>query len=311
MAVIFIGNNQPCTTNDIITTGIELAIYVGDNKIMVKAKSDISMDYIEKSIDEIVSIYVDNLNKTMDVFVEPSEEDKKSMLVAELLSDKLNYSNEDRKCECCRCELSSLCMYKDKQQRLGVEKHGLKECFKLEECKFVLFDFVERHLEEYKAIVEKRRKNRYFVEHDLFLKLHIIDTDIVAVEHKIPYTSIECFCIVYDWGSSALFSFGKTLEETTNKAVEVTREMLKVKVVMAFEDIQDELEKLEQYPDTPTEVYMDSITDDFQDALEKLYRYNSDYGDYIDIITHGNSIERCVFNALFCLEHERIPEFVL
>lgn len=44
------------------------------------------------------------------------------------------YKNEDRKCECWRCELQEKCVYKDRFQRLGTEVKGaLGKCAKLKE----------------------------------------------------------------------------------------------------------------------------------------------------------------------------------
>ncbi len=44
------------------------------------------------------------------------------------------YKNEDRKCECWRCELQEKCVYKDRFQRLGKEVKGaLGKCAKLKE----------------------------------------------------------------------------------------------------------------------------------------------------------------------------------
>ncbi len=49
------------------------------------------------------------------------------------------YKNEDRKCECWKCELQEKCVYKDKYQRLGRENRGaLGKCAKLSENKGVL-----------------------------------------------------------------------------------------------------------------------------------------------------------------------------
>lgn len=44
------------------------------------------------------------------------------------------YKNEDRKCECWKCELQDICLYKDSYQRLGREnKNALGLCKKLKE----------------------------------------------------------------------------------------------------------------------------------------------------------------------------------
>lgn len=44
------------------------------------------------------------------------------------------YKNEDRKCECYKCELNTTCPYIDKYQRLGREHKGaLALCKKLPE----------------------------------------------------------------------------------------------------------------------------------------------------------------------------------
>ncbi len=41
------------------------------------------------------------------------------------------YKNEDRKCECWKCELKDSCKYKDKFQRLHRNDGGLGLCKKL------------------------------------------------------------------------------------------------------------------------------------------------------------------------------------
>lgn len=41
------------------------------------------------------------------------------------------YKNEDKKCECGKCELKDSCQYKNKYQRLHREDGGLSLCKKL------------------------------------------------------------------------------------------------------------------------------------------------------------------------------------
>ena len=45
----------------------------------------------------------------------------------------MNYENNDRQCECNKCELSGKCVYNEKYQRLGREDGGLGKCAKLKE----------------------------------------------------------------------------------------------------------------------------------------------------------------------------------
>lgn len=54
---LFIGNGQPNSTDDITATGIDLAIYIDGDNLMVKAKNDVSIDYIEQEIDDIISVH--------------------------------------------------------------------------------------------------------------------------------------------------------------------------------------------------------------------------------------------------------------
>lgn len=86
---------------------------------------------IEEIVDCIVAAAVEDIKEAMPekkdttVFIDGinlSEEDIKK---AEIKLDKIfeevfgeKYKNEDRKCECWKCELSSTCPYKDKYQRL-------------------------------------------------------------------------------------------------------------------------------------------------------------------------------------------------
>ena len=43
------------------------------------------------------------------------------------------YKNEDRKCECWKCDLKEACVYKDKYQRIPREQGGLGKCARLKE----------------------------------------------------------------------------------------------------------------------------------------------------------------------------------
>lgn len=43
----------------------------------------------------------------------------------------MGYKNEDKKCECWKCELQDKCQFKDKFQRLPRTKSGLGLCKKL------------------------------------------------------------------------------------------------------------------------------------------------------------------------------------
>lgn len=54
---LFIGNKCPDSTDDITVTGIKLAIYFDGDDLMVKARGDIDIKYIEKAINELISIY--------------------------------------------------------------------------------------------------------------------------------------------------------------------------------------------------------------------------------------------------------------
>lgn len=50
----------------------------------------------------------------------------------EKLKNKLEiYKNEDKKCECWKCEIESICQYKDKYQRLPRIQGGLGLCKKI------------------------------------------------------------------------------------------------------------------------------------------------------------------------------------
>lgn len=51
-----------------------------------------------------------------------------------MINLKETYKNEDRKCECYKCEFEEICVYAYRYQRLGRENKGaLGKCAKLEE----------------------------------------------------------------------------------------------------------------------------------------------------------------------------------
>lgn len=70
--------------------------------------------------------------------------------------DKKVYMNADSKCECCKCEVKSICKVHDKMQRHSRAKGGLGLCPKLDDKTFA--KFIERHLDEYNAIAKKGGK---------------------------------------------------------------------------------------------------------------------------------------------------------
>lgn len=84
-----------------------------------------------------------------------------------------NYKNENRKCECMECELSSKCQYANKSQRVGRENGGLSLCYKLPENKQAL----EKLLEELTVLKAE------FVANQLKALLMAIDWDIKSCEY--------------------------------------------------------------------------------------------------------------------------------
>ena len=63
------------------------------------------------------------------------------------------YANAEKKCECWKCECKSICKVHDKMQRHSRANGGLGLCPKLNDKTFT--KFIERHLDEYNAIVKK------------------------------------------------------------------------------------------------------------------------------------------------------------
>lgn len=94
----------------------------------------------------------------------------------------------------------------------------------------------------------------------------------------------------------------------------------KKQILAAFNAVEDAQEELNDYiyeyadEDFGTVGYfrdaehLTNIMEDcYQEAIEMLYAYNDDFATYIDIDLQGNSIERCVENAIWCIEHDEIP----
>lgn len=121
-----------------------------DEHELTQAEEETLNSYIDESIR-----YIEHAREYI-WCAEPNEEDIKANLILDLISDKDNYSNEDKACNCSKCEIKSMCNYTNKFQRLGREKGGLGLCHKLNELTF--YDFVENHLEKYKLIVDTRRE---------------------------------------------------------------------------------------------------------------------------------------------------------
>lgn len=106
-------------------------------------------------------------------------------LIADLISDKDNYTNTDRECLCSKCEVRGMCNYVNKSQRLGREQGGLGLCHKLDERTFC--NFVERHFEKYKLIVDTRREKRHYIEVELLPILQRFDSSVISTEYRIYY----------------------------------------------------------------------------------------------------------------------------
>lgn len=118
-------------------------------------------------------------SSNLDIKSEPTEEDIKSSLIADLISDKDNYRNEDKKCLCSKCEIKGMCNYVNLRREQG----DLGFCHKLND--FTFYSFVESHLEKYKLIVDTRRKKRNYIEVELLSILQKFDDKIVATSYKI------------------------------------------------------------------------------------------------------------------------------
>ncbi len=124
-------------------------------------------------------------NSNLSIKTKPTEEDIKGDLIANLISDKDNYFNEDKMCICSKCEIKGMCNYVNKSQRFEREQGGLGLCHKLNV--FTFYDFVESHLEKYKLIVDTRREKRNYIEVELLSILQRFDSNIVATSYKIYY----------------------------------------------------------------------------------------------------------------------------
>ena len=114
--------------------------------------------------------------------------------ITDLIADESNYTNEDRKCECMKCEMQSFCMYKDKHQRLDA---GLKLCFKLKENQAELRAFIGSHLEDYRTIVDSRRTKREFVGNQLKDMLVALNINVVDCQYFINIYNREAVKITY------------------------------------------------------------------------------------------------------------------
>ena len=63
---LFIGDGCPDTTDDITINSVKLAIYFDGTNLMVKAKSDVNIDYLTDEIDETIDMWHDEFNKIYD-----------------------------------------------------------------------------------------------------------------------------------------------------------------------------------------------------------------------------------------------------
>ncbi len=87
---LYIGNKCPDGADDIVVTGVKLAIYFDGDDLMVKAKNNVDIEYISNAIDEILSMY-DESNNTMFCSSKETEETTKSK---ETNSNELSKSTE-------------------------------------------------------------------------------------------------------------------------------------------------------------------------------------------------------------------------
>ena len=87
-----IGNKCPDSADDIVVTGVKLAIYFDGDDLMVKAKNDVDIEYISNAIDEILSMY-DESNNTM--FCGSKETDKEYFEVSTETTEKIETNSNE------------------------------------------------------------------------------------------------------------------------------------------------------------------------------------------------------------------------
>ncbi|MGN1412352.1 MAG: hypothetical protein ACI4WH_07615 [Oscillospiraceae bacterium] len=272
--------------------------------------------YTVRSVDVIEGISngdsVSLSNSSLDVKSEPTEEDIKSSLIADLVSDKDNYRNEDKTCICSKCEIKGMCNYANKFQRLEREQGGLGLCHKLND--FTFYNFVENHLEKYKLIVDTRRKKRDYIEVELLPILQKFDDKIVATSYKIYYHE-EYLNIRYTDKSVKLYITATNLEGIKKL---VRKEILKPKLLKAWKSVRDGFSAMQDFYDIYycygkreseyRELYSMAI-DEYDDTIELLKLYNDKFYDYVtELRTRGNTYETCIYNALYCIKSGRIPD---
>lgn len=87
---LYIGNQYPDGADDIVVTGVKLAIYFDGDDLMVKAKNDVDIEYISNAIDEILSMY-DESNNTMFCGSKETTELAKSTEIEDLTREEMEY----------------------------------------------------------------------------------------------------------------------------------------------------------------------------------------------------------------------------
>lgn len=82
----------------------------------------------------------------------------KELVALKLLENSNVYKNKDEKCDCSKCEISHVCNYRHKFQRLPRTQGGLGMCLKLDNVR--MKNYIVRYFQEYQEIVEKLNKNK-------------------------------------------------------------------------------------------------------------------------------------------------------
>lgn len=81
----------------------------------------------------------------------------KELVALELMNDNNIYQNKGEKCDCSKCEISHICNYKNKFQRLPRAQGGLGMCLKLDNVR--MKNYIVQHFQDYQEIVEKLKEN--------------------------------------------------------------------------------------------------------------------------------------------------------
>lgn len=143
--------NKTIATVEFLAVNV-VKVDIKNNDAIVTMYFVINNDNVYHSMKCVDGIEVHTCTKFQKVKVETIKK-YKELVALELMNDNNIYQNKDKKCDCSKCEISHICNYKNKFQRLSREKGGLEMCLKLDNVR--MKNYIVRNFQDYLEIVEK------------------------------------------------------------------------------------------------------------------------------------------------------------